>query len=153
MLNEFLMKLQPQTSVHVQNMNLYAASCLIYMLAYIVRDLKTGLEGFTTSVWLLVAVNIARGLGISLVFKNNTNLTKVFIVSVSTILQGALGWLFLAREITMTFVLAVLLISAAMYLYASQKSDEVTFSPSGLYATVDEDIELVLEDRKNQLDS
>ncbi len=143
-LNEFVMKLKPAESVHSQNAKLYACSCCVWAVVVLVKDWRSLLAGTfgaglgSYASLFLLAVNAARGISISFVYKENTNMTKVFIISVGTLAQGVLAWLFADFRFTTQFALAVVIISSALYLYASQKSDDI--SADGLYGVVDDEV-------------
>jgi hypothetical protein len=147
-LNEFLMKAAPRASIHYQNLNLYAGSVLIYAPIVLIADHARlfaagplGLfSGFSGLVWAMVLVNALRGLSISHVYKSATNMTKIFVISISTLFQGLLAHFFTDSALDARFFLGFWIISCALYLYAREKSDELT--AGRIYSTVEDDAAL-----------
>uniref|UniRef100_A0AAY4D101 Solute carrier family 35 member A4 n=1 Tax=Denticeps clupeoides TaxID=299321 RepID=A0AAY4D101_9TELE len=75
------------------------------------------LEGYSWTVWLIVASQAANGLLMSLVMKHGSGITRLFVISAAMLVNGVLSWGLLGLQLTPYFLLPVLLIAAAVYLY------------------------------------
>ncbi|KAJ8405475.1 hypothetical protein AAFF_G00319480 [Aldrovandia affinis] len=75
------------------------------------------LEGYSAAVWVIVAGQAANGLLMSVVMKHGSNITRLFVISCSMLVNAALSWALLGLQITPVFMLAVLMIGLAAHLY------------------------------------
>nr|XP_023689650.1 probable UDP-sugar transporter protein SLC35A4 [Paramormyrops kingsleyae] len=77
------------------------------------------LEGYSLTVWAIVAGQAANGLLMSVVMKHGSSITRLFIISCSMLVNTALSWAVLGLQLTPLFALAALLIGLAIHLYYS----------------------------------
>ncbi|XP_062846510.1 probable UDP-sugar transporter protein SLC35A4 [Trichomycterus rosablanca] len=75
------------------------------------------LEGYSALVWVIIAGQVANGLLMSVVMKHGTGITRLFIISSAMLVNGVLSWGLLGLQLTPFFVLPVLMIVVAVYLY------------------------------------
>ncbi|XP_035267352.1 probable UDP-sugar transporter protein SLC35A4 [Anguilla anguilla] len=75
------------------------------------------LEGYSATVWAIVAGQAANGLLMSAVMKHGSSITRLFVISCSMLVNAALSWLLLGLQLTPAFLLAVLMIALAAHLY------------------------------------
>lgn len=75
------------------------------------------LEGYSPTVWAIVAGQAANGLLMSAVMKHGSGITRLFVISCSMVVNAALSWLLLGLQLTPVFLLVVLLIALAAHLY------------------------------------
>ncbi|XP_058264273.1 probable UDP-sugar transporter protein SLC35A4 [Hemibagrus wyckioides] len=75
------------------------------------------LHGYSTLVWVIVAGQAANGLLMSVVMKHGTGIARLFIISSAMLVNSVLSWWLLGLQLTPFFLLPVLLIAVAVYLY------------------------------------
>lgn len=75
------------------------------------------LYGYSALVWVIVAGQAANGLLMSVVMKHGTGITRLFIISSSMLVNSVLSWWLLGLHLTPFFLLPVLTIAVAVYLY------------------------------------
>jgi len=75
-------------------------------------------SGFTWTVWFLIAINTALGISISLVFRYFDNVTKSFGGPLILFCTTFFSWLLFDSHIGLQFVLALVVYSFSVYLYA-----------------------------------
>lgn len=75
------------------------------------------LEGYSALVWVIVAGQAANGLLMSVVMKHGTGITRLFIISSAILVNSVLSWGLLGLQLTPFFLLPVLMITVAVYIY------------------------------------
>lgn len=75
------------------------------------------LDGYSALVWVIVAGQAANGLLMSVVMKHGTGITRLFIISSAMLVNSVLSWGLLGVQLTPFFLLPVLMIAVAVYLY------------------------------------
>ncbi|XP_075065993.1 putative UDP-sugar transporter protein SLC35A4 [Mixophyes fleayi] len=104
--------------LNLQNMFLYSFGIIINLLVHLTGSQSSGfLEGF--SVWVLVIIvsQALNGLIMSAVMKHSSNITRLFIISFSMLVNGLLSYMLFQLQLTILFFLAVVLIGLAVYLF------------------------------------
>lgn len=104
--------------LNLQNIFLYSFGIVINLLAHLSGSHSGGfLDGF--SVWVLVIIisQAFNGLIMSVVMKHSSNITRLFIISCSLLVNGLLSHLLFQLQLTFLFFLAVILIGFAVYLF------------------------------------
>lgn len=75
------------------------------------------LDGYSVLVWVIIAGQAANGLLMSVVMKHGTGITRLFIISSAMLVNSVLSWGLLGLQLTPFFLLPVLMIAVAVYLY------------------------------------
>ncbi|XP_069619871.1 probable UDP-sugar transporter protein SLC35A4 [Ranitomeya imitator] len=104
--------------LNLQNIFLYSFGIIVNFLLHFTGSHSGGfLDGF--SIWVLVIIisQALNGLIMSAVMKHSSNLTRLFIISFSMLVNGLLSYLLLQLWLTPLFFIAVLLIGFAVYLF------------------------------------
>lgn len=78
---------------------------------------QTFLDGYSALVWVIVGGQAANGLLMSVVMKHGTGITRLFIISSAMLVNSVLSWGLLGLHLTPFFLLPVLMIALAVYLY------------------------------------
>ncbi|XP_063784840.1 probable UDP-sugar transporter protein SLC35A4 [Pseudophryne corroboree] len=108
--------------LNLQNIFLYSFGIIINWLVHVTGGHgQSFLDGF--SVWVLVIIisQALNGLIMSAVMKHSSNITRLFIISLSMLVNGLLSYLLFQLQLTTLFFLAVLLIGCAVYLFYGLK--------------------------------
>ncbi|KAM3925923.1 putative UDP-sugar transporter protein SLC35A4 [Leptodactylus fuscus] len=108
--------------LNLQNIFLYSFGIIVNFLAHLTGNHSSGyLDGF--SIWVLVIIisQALNGLIMSAVMKHSSNLTRLFIISFSMLVNGLLSYLLFKLQLTLLFFLAVVLIVLAVYLFYGMK--------------------------------
>ncbi|XP_075712397.1 putative UDP-sugar transporter protein SLC35A4 [Rhinoderma darwinii] len=104
--------------LNLQNVFLYSFGIIVNFLVHLTGSHSSGfLDGF--SIWVLVIIvsQALNGLIMSAVMKYSSNLTRLFIISFSMLVNGLLSYLLFQLQLTLLFFLAVLLIGLAVYFF------------------------------------
>ncbi|XP_017559276.1 probable UDP-sugar transporter protein SLC35A4 [Pygocentrus nattereri] len=103
----------------LQNMFLYIFGVGINFASHVYSSSgeHSFLEGYSASVWLIVAGQATNGLLMSIVMKHGTGITRLFIISSAMLVNSVLSWWLLGLQLTPFFLLPVLMIGVAVYLY------------------------------------
>lgn len=117
---ELILKTQ-KLPLSLQNLFLYIFGVAVNGMAHLLgAGGELGfLEGYSPTVWAIVAGQAANGLLMSVVMKHGSSITRLFIISCSMLVNAALSWALLGLQLTPLFALAVLLIGLAIHLYYS----------------------------------
>lgn len=75
------------------------------------------LEGFSGTVWAIVAGQAANGLLMSVILKHGSGITRLFVISCSMLVNALLSWAFLGLQLHSLFLLPVFMVGMAAYLY------------------------------------
>ncbi|XP_030067407.1 putative UDP-sugar transporter protein SLC35A4 [Microcaecilia unicolor] len=114
---ELILKTQ-NVPLNVQNLFLYSFGIVMNLGAHLVISPRAGFfEGFSFWVLVIIASQALNGLIMSVVLKHSSNITRLFIISSSLLVNGVLSFLLFSLQLTGLFFLAVLLISVSVYLY------------------------------------
>ncbi|XP_036404372.1 probable UDP-sugar transporter protein SLC35A4 [Megalops cyprinoides] len=115
---ELILKTQ-RLPLSLQNLFLYVFGVTVNGAAHVSG--ATGdrgfLEGYSAAVWVIVAGQATNGLLMAVVMKHGSNITRLFIISCSMLVNTALSWAILGLQLTPIFLLAVLMIGLAAHLY------------------------------------
>ncbi|XP_077122242.1 putative UDP-sugar transporter protein SLC35A4 [Ranitomeya variabilis] len=104
--------------LNLQNIFLYSFGIIVNFLLHFTGSHRGGfLDGFSIWVWLIIISQALNGLIMSAVMKHSSNLTRLFIISFSMLVNGLLSYLLLQLWLTPLFFIAVLLIGFAVYLF------------------------------------
>ncbi|XP_077588926.1 putative UDP-sugar transporter protein SLC35A4 [Stigmatopora nigra] len=103
----------------LQNVYLYSFGALLNGLASFsaLAGEKSLLEGYSWTVWAMVAGQAANGLSMSLVLKHGSGVTRLFVISCSLLVNAVLSWALLGLQLTSFFLLPVAMVALAAYLY------------------------------------
>ncbi|KAG9490931.1 probable UDP-sugar transporter protein SLC35A4 [Eleutherodactylus coqui] len=105
-------------SLNLQNIFLYSFGILVNVLIHFTGSHNSGfLDGFSFWVLVIIISQALNGLIMSAVMKHSSNLTRLFIISFSMLVNGLLSYLLFQLRLTLLFFLAVLLIGLAVYLF------------------------------------
>ncbi|XP_061092323.1 probable UDP-sugar transporter protein SLC35A4 [Conger conger] len=115
---ELILKSQ-RLPLSLQNLFLYTFGVAVNGAAHVAGagGDRGFLEGYSATVWAIVAGQAANGLLMSAVMKHGSSVTRLFVISCSMLVNGALSWLLLGLQLTPGFLLAVLMIALAAHLY------------------------------------
>mmetsp|Transcript_63678 Transcript_63678/g.105886 ORF Transcript_63678/g.105886 Transcript_63678/m.105886 type:complete len:337 (+) Transcript_63678:115-1125(+) len=115
--NEWLIKFQdPSASLMLKNAHIYFFGALV-SLPSCKSPLAGGLDGFDAMAVVIVIVNAATGLCVSLVLKYADNLIKNYCTSVAVILSTLASVICCGFSISQSFVVGVAIVLCAMFLY------------------------------------
>ncbi|XP_053574569.1 probable UDP-sugar transporter protein SLC35A4 [Bombina bombina] len=118
---EIILKTQ-SIPLNMQNIFLYTFGIVINLTAHLTSSHEGSFfKGF--SVWVLVIIfsQAVNGLIMSAVMKHSSNITRLFIISFSMLVNGLLSFFMFNLQLTILFYLAVILIGSAVYLYYGVK--------------------------------
>lgn len=103
----------------LQNLFLYIFGVGINLISYFYSSgtQQAFLDGYSALVWIIVAGQAANGLLMSVVMKHGTGITRLFIISSAMLVNSVLSWGLLGLQLTTFFLLPVLMIAVAVYLY------------------------------------
>ncbi|XP_046877549.1 probable UDP-sugar transporter protein SLC35A4 isoform X1 [Hypomesus transpacificus] len=103
----------------LQNLYLYVFGVAINGVSYVSsRGSEQGfLEGFSGTVWAIVAGQAANGLLMSVVLKHGSGITRLFVISCSMLVNALLSWVILGLRLHPLFLLPVFMVGLAAYLY------------------------------------
>ncbi|XP_074865542.1 putative UDP-sugar transporter protein SLC35A4 [Carettochelys insculpta] len=104
----------------LQNLFLYFFGVLLNLIVHLLSSSEAGfLDGFSLGVLVIVFSQALNGLIMSVVMKHSSNITRLFIISCSVLVNALLSVLLFRLQLTAFFFLAVLLIGLAVHLYYS----------------------------------
>lgn len=103
----------------LQNLFLYIFGVAINLTSHFYNSgtEQAFLDGYSALVWIIVAGQAANGLLMSVVMKHGTGITRLFIISSAMLVNSVLSWGLLGLQLTPFFLLPVLMIALAVYLY------------------------------------
>ncbi|XP_040297840.1 probable UDP-sugar transporter protein SLC35A4 [Bufo bufo] len=104
--------------LNLQNIYLYSFGIIVNFLVHLTGSPSSGfLDGFSTWVLVIIISQGLNGLIMSAVMKHSSNLTRLFIISFSMLVNGLLSYLLFQLQLTFLFFFAVVLIGLAVYLF------------------------------------
>ncbi|NXA21844.1 S35A4 protein, partial [Ibidorhyncha struthersii] len=102
----------------LQNLFLYFFGVLLNLIGYVWSSAEGGfLEGFSSWVLVIVVSQAVNGLIMSVVMKHSTNITRLFVISCSILVNALLSVILFNLQLTLLFFVAVLCIGLAVHLY------------------------------------
>ncbi|NXN82693.1 S35A4 protein, partial [Bombycilla garrulus] len=102
----------------LQNVFLYFFGVLLNLLGSVGSGTRGGfLEGFSPWVLLVVLSQALNGLIMSMVMKHSNNITRLFVISCSILVNALLSVALFNLQLTLLFFMAVACIGLAVYLY------------------------------------
>ncbi|XP_054841515.1 probable UDP-sugar transporter protein SLC35A4 [Eublepharis macularius] len=108
--------------LNLQNLFLYFFGVLLNVAIHLFSTSSTGfLEGFSVWVLLIIVSQALNGLIMSVVMKHSNNITRLFVISSSVMVNALLSVLLFRLHLTAFFFLSVLLIGLAVHLYYGVK--------------------------------
>lgn len=126
-LNEYILKEQSRDNlpIHYANSLLYFISLCIYIpvlllwehdnMGNVFHDIQYNI------IVPMIIVNACRGISISFIYKQSTNMTKIFIVIPGIILTWIVSAIYLDFNFTVQAFLSIIVIFCALYLYMSEE--------------------------------
>lgn len=115
---EMVLKSQ-RLPLSLQNLYLYMFGVAVNLLcsfSSLASD-KSFLEGYSGVVWVIIAGQAGNGLLMSVVLKHGSGITRLFVISCSMLVNALLSWAILGLQLTPFFLLPVVIIGLAAYLY------------------------------------
>ncbi|KAM5170398.1 putative UDP-sugar transporter protein SLC35A4 [Mantella aurantiaca] len=104
--------------LNLQNIFLYSFGILINLLVHLSGNHSGGfLDGFSIWVVVIIISQAFNGLIMSVVMKHSSNITRLFIISCSMLVNGLLSYMLFQLHLTFFFFFAVILIGFAVYLF------------------------------------
>ncbi|KAF7235463.1 putative UDP-sugar transporter protein SLC35A4 [Varanus komodoensis] len=110
--------------LNLQNMFLYFFGVLLNMTIHLFSSSASAegfLEGFSFCVLFVIVSQALNGLIMSVVMKHSTNITRLFVISSSMMVNALLSVHLFSMHLTPCFFFSVLLICFALYLYYGVK--------------------------------
>ncbi|KAM4675690.1 putative UDP-sugar transporter protein SLC35A4 [Discoglossus pictus] len=108
--------------LNIQNIFLYTFGIVINLLIHLTSTHKSSfLDGFSIWVLVIIASQALNGLIMSAVMKHSSNITRLFIISFSMLVNGLLSFWLFQLQLNVLFFLAVILIGSSVYFYYGVK--------------------------------
>ncbi|XP_042322192.1 probable UDP-sugar transporter protein SLC35A4 [Sceloporus undulatus] len=108
--------------LNLQNLFLYLFGVMLNMIIHLASSSAAGfLEGFSFWILLVIISQALNGLIMSVVMKHSTNITRLFVISCSIMVNALLSVILFNVHLTTFFFLSVLMIGLAVYLYYGVK--------------------------------
>ncbi|XP_019730332.1 probable UDP-sugar transporter protein SLC35A4 [Hippocampus comes] len=103
----------------LQNLYLYVFGMLINGLSSLsaLASDKSFLEGYSWTVWAIVAGQAANGLLMSVVLKHGSGITRLFVISCSMLVNAVMSWAVLGLQLTFFFLIPLAMVALAAFLY------------------------------------
>ncbi|XP_024393689.1 CMP-sialic acid transporter 5 isoform X2 [Physcomitrium patens] len=126
--NEYALKSQFDTSVHLQNFFLYAYGATFNFVAILVSTIYQGgtgfnlLEGHSKATMFLIINNAAQGVLSSFFYKYADTILKKYSSTVATIFTGLASAALFGHALTINFVLGVTIVFISMHQFFSSIS-------------------------------
>jgi hypothetical protein len=127
--NEYALKSQFDTSVHLQNLFLYGYGALFNFLAILCTAIYKGagaggngfniMEGHSKATMCLIFNNAAQGILSSFFFKYADTISKKYSSTVATIFTGLASAALFGHTLTINFVLGVTIVFISMHQFFS----------------------------------
>ncbi|XP_053102441.1 probable UDP-sugar transporter protein SLC35A4 [Hemicordylus capensis] len=118
---EVILKTQ-DLPLSLQNLFLYFFGVLLNLIIHLLSSSATRfLEGFSFWVLLVIVSQALNGLIMSVVMKHSNNITRLFVISSSIMVNALLSVLLFSLHLTAFFSLSILLLGLALYLYYGVK--------------------------------
>ncbi|XP_076103172.1 putative UDP-sugar transporter protein SLC35A4 [Mytilus galloprovincialis] len=123
--SEYILKRHIKMSLHLQNMLLYIFGVCVNGIIWFIHELSNpeiedrfslfrGYTGLTVVIILSQALN---GLIMSSIMKYASNITRLFIISCSTLITAVLSVLVFGTTLNMYFVMSAVLVCVAIYIF------------------------------------
>ncbi|XP_042746585.1 probable UDP-sugar transporter protein SLC35A4 [Lagopus leucura] len=104
--------------LNLQNLFLYFFGVLVNLVGHFWSSTEKGfLEGFSSWVLVIVVSQALNGLIMSVVMKHSSNITRLFVISCSILVNALLSVALFNLQLTLLFFIAVLCIGLAVHLY------------------------------------
>ncbi|XP_041049451.1 probable UDP-sugar transporter protein SLC35A4 [Carcharodon carcharias] len=114
---EWALKSQP-LPLNLQNLFLYTFGVAVNSITHAASSpVSSFFEGYSAWVAVIIATQALNGLLMSIVMKYNNNITRLFIISCSMLVNAILSVLLFNLQLTPLFIVAVGLICTAIHLY------------------------------------
>ncbi|XP_015205314.2 probable UDP-sugar transporter protein SLC35A4 [Lepisosteus oculatus] len=113
---ELILKTQ-RLPLNLQNLFLYVFGVAVNCCAHFTNAGPGFFEGYSWVVWLIVTTQALNGLFMSLVMKHSSNITRLFVISCSMLVNAVLSVSLFSLQLTPLFFVSVVLIGLAIYLY------------------------------------
>ncbi|KAG0614854.1 hypothetical protein M758_6G209200 [Ceratodon purpureus] len=126
--NEYALKSQFDTSVHLQNLLLYAYGAMFNFFAMMISAIYQGgagfniLEGHSKATMFLIINNAAQGILSSFFYKYADTILKKYSSTVATIFTGLASAALFGHALTINFILAVTIVFISMHQFFSSIS-------------------------------
>ena len=124
--NEYALKKNFETSVHLQNLFMYLYGLMFNTIALIIVWMRNGFQdigslfaGHNSMTMLLVANNAAQGVLSSFFFKFADTILKKYSSTVATIFTGLVSAFLFGHQITINFCIGVSIVLISMHLFFS----------------------------------
>ncbi|KAG6547102.1 hypothetical protein Mapa_011353 [Marchantia paleacea] len=123
--NEYALKSQFDTSVHLQNLFLYGYGAFFNLCGIVIMIVYNGsssfnlLEGHSKATMLLIVNNAAQGILSSFFFKYADTILKKYSSTVATIFTGLASAALFGHTLTINFILGVSIVFISMHQFFS----------------------------------
>eukprot|EP00058_Branchiostoma_floridae_P005325 XP_002590813.1 hypothetical protein BRAFLDRAFT_90054 [Branchiostoma floridae] len=120
---EFILKRQPQLSLHVQNILLYIFGAVLNLFVFLGSSWSSTdgtadfFAGYTVITWVIILTQAGNGLIISAVMKHASNITRLFIISCAMLVTTVASMVLFSLELNLYFCVSFVLVIVAMVLY------------------------------------
>ncbi|XP_078593721.1 putative UDP-sugar transporter protein SLC35A4 [Branchiostoma floridae x Branchiostoma japonicum] len=120
---EFILKRQPQLSLHVQNILLYIFGAVLNLFVFLGSSWSSTdgtadfFAGYTVITWVIILTQAGNGLIISAVMKHASNITRLFIISCAMLVTTVASMVLFSLELNLYFCFSFVLVIVAMVLY------------------------------------
>ncbi|XP_009507214.2 probable UDP-sugar transporter protein SLC35A4 [Phalacrocorax carbo] len=102
----------------LQNLFLYFFGVLLNLIGYFWSSAEGSfLEGFSSWVLVIVVSQALNGLIMSVVMKHSSNITRLFVISCSVLVNALLSITLFNLQLTLLFFIAISCVSLAVHLY------------------------------------
>lgn len=123
--SEYILKRHVTMSLHLQNILLYSFGICINGVMWIVDELQNSniedrfslFRGYSTFTVIIILSQALNGLIMSSIMKYASNITRLFIISCSTLITAVLSVIVFHTSLNFYFVLSALLVCVSIYIY------------------------------------
>jgi probable UDP-sugar transporter A4 len=128
--NEYLLKLNFDDSINLQNIYLYIYGSLFNLIAIFVqivvfddttlfaeKSLSYFFTGFSIYTWTIVFTQVFNGISMSIVMKHSSNITRLFVISSSLVVTTVLSIAVFSLKLNFYFYFAFFLTFTSLYIY------------------------------------
>ena len=138
--NEYALKKNFETSVHLQNLFMYLYGLMFNTIALMIVWMRNGFQdigslfaGHNSMTMLLVANNAAQGVLSSFFFKFADTILKKYSSTVATIFTGLVSAFLFGHQITINFCIGVSIVLISMHLFfsSSEQLSKAKFNSLG----------------------
>lgn len=122
---EAVLKRYKTTSIHLQNIILYAFGIILNAATFFFSSTPSSgfLDGFSIWTWSIVVTQALNGIIISLVLKHSSNITRLFMIGASMVLTSVFAYFIFGYSIHIYFFISFLIVIIALCFYHEFRVD------------------------------